>query len=134
MKTNKNKILYFVIIGLLLVIVNLVSFLYPFTKTVNFWVGYSFTTLSFIISAIVLLLQYDKKDEKSRFYGVSVIFVLEVYVAVQFVLSLLQMRYNFFHYRFSILINAVLLILAVIGLITLSMGNNNEEEKNKEIE
>ena len=84
MKANKNKIMYFGAVALLLGLFNLIAFLLPFPKGGQFWVGYVSITLSALISAVVLYFIFDKKDMKSRFYGVPLIYVLRSYVIIQF--------------------------------------------------
>ncbi|MGI6769732.1 MAG: hypothetical protein ACOX5E_02655 [Bacilli bacterium] len=80
MKVNKNKTLYFVVIALLLGLFNLIAFLIPFPKGGGFWTGYVSITIAILISSVVLYIIFDKRDLKSRFYGVPLIYVLRSYV------------------------------------------------------
>ncbi len=127
MNKNKDKLMFFIIIGLLLLLFNLVAFLIPFGKDGNFWVGYSFTTLAFLISAVILFIKFDNKDDRSKFYAVSIFYVLLFYIIVQAFLGVLQMGLFKFHYRYSILINAFLLVVAAVGLISLSLEKKPED-------
>ena len=127
MKKNKNKTLYFVVIALLLGLFNLIAFLLPFQKSGGFWAGYISITLAIIISTIVLYTIFDKKDLKSRFYGVPLIYVLRTYVSLQLILGITQMAVPEFNYKYAIVVNAVVLVFSIIGLIGLTVGKEEIE-------
>lgn len=136
MKFSKNKKLYITVIILLLILFNLISFLLPFPKSITFWLGYSFISLSIVISATVLYFIFDKKQLKSRFYGVPLIYVLAGYVSAQVVIGIVEMATPKFKFEYALIINIVILILSIIGLISLTVATNeidriDDKVKNK---
>ncbi len=134
MKINKNKTLYFIVIALLIGLFNLIAFLIPFPKSVSFWVGYGFITLSALISAVVLYFIFDKKDMKSRFYGVPLIYILRSYIVLQFILGIVQMAVPAFTYTYAIVVNAVILVFTIVGLIGLTAGKEEIERVDEKVQ
>ena len=133
MKINKNKTLYFVVIALLLGLFNLIAFIIPFPKGGGFWTGYVSITISILISSIVLYIIFDKKDLKSRFYGVPLIYVLRSYVMLQLILGITQMAVPAFNYRYAIVVNAIILVFSIIGLIALTAGREEIERIDEKV-
>lgn len=133
MKVNKNKTLYFVVIALLLGLFNLISFLIPFPKGGSFWTGYVSITIAILISSVVLYIIFDKRDLKSRFYGVPLIYVLRSYVILQLILGITQMALPAFNYKYAIVVNAVILVFTIIGLISLTVGKEEIERVDEKV-
>lgn len=133
MKANKNKLLYFVVIALLLGLFNLITFLIPFSRGGNFWVGYVSITLSALFSAGILYFIFDKKDIKSRFYGVPLIYVLRSYIVLQFIIGIIQMAVPAFNYKYAIIVNAIIIVFSIIGLIGLTAGKEEIERIDKKV-
>ncbi|HHX66763.1 MAG TPA: hypothetical protein GX708_01735 [Gallicola sp.] len=133
MKISKNKIMYFGVVALLLGLFNLIAFLVPFTKGGHFWVGYISITLSYIVSTVVLYLIFDKKELKSRFYRVPLIYVIRSYVILQFILGIAQMSVPSFDYKYAIVVNAIVFVFSIIGLISVTAGTEEIERIDEKI-
>lgn len=133
MKINKNKLLYFIVIVLLLGLFNLIAFLIPFSRRGNFWVGYVSITLSALFSAGILYFIFDKKDIKSRFYGVPLIYVLRSYILLQFIIGIIQMAVPTFNYKYAIIVNSIIIVLSIIGLIGLTAGKEEIERIDEKV-
>ena len=129
MKMNKNKLLYLVSIVLLLGLFNLIVFLMPFSRdNATFWIGYGSITLSFVVSFVILYFIFDKKDMKSRFYGIPLIYVLISYVSLQLVVGVVEIVLgSAFNYKLAIIFNAVILVFSLLGLIGLTAGKDEIE-------
>ncbi len=133
MKISKNKLMYLAVIVLLLGLFNLIAFLIPFEKSISFWIGYGSITLSAFISAVVLYFIFDKKEMKSRFYGVPLIYVLISYLVIQLIVGIVQMVIPDFNYKIAIIINAIILVVSLIGLIGLTAGKDEIERIDKKV-
>lgn len=131
MKISKNKIMYLIVMGLLFGLFNLIAFLIPFGRNIYFWVAYTSITLSFLIVSVVTYLIFDKKDMKSRFYGIPLVYVLRSYIILQFIVGMIQMNFALLHYKYYILINSIILVLNIIGLIGLTVGKDEVERIDK---
>ncbi len=133
MKKNKNRLMYFGVIALLLGLFNLIAFLMPFSRGGHFWVGYVSITLSAVLSSIILYFIFDKKDMKSRFYGVPLIYVLRSYAILQFVIGIVQMALPSFNYKYAIIVNAIIFAFSIIGLIGLTAGKDEIERIDEKV-
>lgn len=114
MKTRKQTIIATLII---LALYNVVAFLMPAIKNTNFWVAYVFSNLSIIIASLVIMGALDKDEIKEKVKGLPVASIAWGYLALQIILGFVE-TYYIMNYRYSILINTVLLGIVVIILVS----------------
>ena len=84
MKKNSTKC--YVILGILFVLVSVIAFAVPSAKTTAFWISYAFTVIAFVAQINIWKTALGKEEAlKSKFPGVSVVYIGIVYLIVQLV-------------------------------------------------
>ena len=82
----KNKNLGYVVLGILLVLVSIITFVIPTEKTGTFWISYVFTAIAILAQIVIWKNTFGKEDTlKSKFLGLPVVHVGIVYLVVQIV-------------------------------------------------
>lgn len=80
----KNNVKSYIILFLLFLFINVISFSVPIEKNNTFWVSYVFTVISFAAQAFVLHISVGKrKTLKSKFLGFPILYVGFVYLLIQ---------------------------------------------------
>lgn len=131
MKTRKQTIILSLI---LLALYNIAIFLIPSVKNVTFWVAYCFSNLAIIISGLVILNELDEQSIEKKFKSMPVVYIARTYLVLQLIMSFVEIFYPI-NYRYSILINIIILGLTIIGFTIVNVGKKEiqrVEEKVKE--
>jgi hypothetical protein len=81
MKKNSTK--GYVILGILVALVSIISFAVPTAKTATFWVAYVFTAAAFAAQIIIWRTALGKEALKSKFIGFPVVHIGIVYAVIQ---------------------------------------------------
>lgn len=81
MKKNSTK--GYVILGILFVLISIIAFTVPTTKTATFWIAYVFTAAAFAAQIIIWNKALGKEALKSKFLGLPVVHIGIVYAIVQ---------------------------------------------------
>lgn len=117
---NKDTIRGSVVLGVLIVLYILISFLIPFVHTATFWVSFVFTLIAFAVVAASIYIAFIKNpDAKSRFYGFPIAKIGVIYGAVQLLAGILFMALaTIVPAWLAVLVYAIALGAAVIGLIS----------------
>jgi hypothetical protein len=118
---SKNKILATVAFAVILLLFNVLSFVVPFTRNSGFWSGYGFSTLAIVLTAVMSFYAVGRADLQSRFYGLPVLYVVWIYLAIQivagFILAVLPAPL-----WLNILLSVVLLSACLVGLIAVEIS------------
>ena len=89
---NKNAIRWWVVLGVVLVVYNVLAFALPFPKTAAFAVSYLFTTIAILAQIYVIRTAfYRGEGVKSKFYGFPIAKLGVIYLAVQLIAGLVFM-------------------------------------------
>lgn len=89
---NKNAIRWWVVLGVVLVVYNVLAFALPFPKTAVFAVSYLFTTIAILAQIYVIRTAfYRGEGVKSKFYGFPIAKLGVIYLAVQLIAGLVFM-------------------------------------------
>lgn len=135
MKITKNKKLFYAAIFVILAVYNAVVFIIPFNRGYGFWTGYGFSMLAMIITASVSYYTFNKKELKSKFYGISLVSVVTLYVVIQLIVGLIEMGLDFipvpFQYGFAV--NIILLGICLIGLFSVDAAKEEIERIDEKI-
>lgn len=120
----KNKKLTLTVTLILFVMITVVSFALPLTRSASFWLGYLFIIAALIICAVISIVAFTHDDLRSRFYGLPLMLVAWYYFLAQLVMSIVQMVIPVFPVRVAVPINIILLGFCLIGLITINVGRD----------
>lgn len=92
MKLSKNAIRFLIVVGILFVVFNVISFAVPFVKTAVFWVSYIFGIIAILVQIPVMKIAFtDTEDARSKFYGFPIARIGVIYSIIQLILSLIFM-------------------------------------------
>ena len=89
---KKNAIRWWVVLGVVLVVYNVLAFALPFPKTAVFAVSYLFTMIAILAQIYVIRTTfYRGEGVKSKFYGFPIAKLGVIYLAVQLIAGLVFM-------------------------------------------
>ena len=89
---KKNAIRWWVVLGVVLVVYNVLTFALPFPKTAVFAVSYLFTMIAILAQIYVIRTAfYRGEGVKSKFYGFPIAKLGVIYLAVQLIAGLVFM-------------------------------------------
>lgn len=89
---KKNAIRWWVVLGVVLVVYNVLAFALPFPKTAVFAVSYLFTMIAILAQIYVIRTAfYRGEGVKSKFYGFPIAELGVIYLAVQLIAGLVFM-------------------------------------------
>lgn len=84
MKKNSSKL--YLILGILFILVSVIAFTVPATKTAAFWISYAFTVVAFAAQIIIWNAALGRSESlKSKFLGFPVVHIGIVYLVVQII-------------------------------------------------
>ena len=99
-KINKTTGITLAILGILAVCYNILFFIIPWHREVSetsFWITYGCTWLAFLFVEITTMIAFNKKNLKSRIFGIPIHFVGYVVVIFQLVLDFVVMSVGSFY-------------------------------------
>lgn len=116
---GKNEIRGYIVDAILLIVFSVIAFAAPFAKTGVFWMAYLFGVIAIAYQIYVFKISFDRgEDVKSKFYGFPIARVGVIYLAVQLVLSLIEMCLAaIVPIWVSVIINILPIAFALIGCI-----------------
>ena len=133
---KNNKVLIAIAYGLVFILYNIIAFAWLFTSHANFWIGYSFTLISFIMQIVVFFILFSKKiDVEAVFKGIPLLAISYIYGIIQLIFSIIIMKITFIPVVLTIVIEFVILIsYLVIAISTIAAFNaiDNLEKKTKQ--
>lgn len=84
MKKNSTK--GYAILGILFILVSVIAFAVPVTKTVAFWISYVFTVIALAAQGIIWKATIGRAESmKSKFLGFPVVHIGMVYLVIQLI-------------------------------------------------
>lgn len=116
---GKNEIRGYIVDAILLIVFSVIAFAAPFAKTGVFWMAYLFGVIAIAYQIYVFKISLDRgEDVKSKFYGFPIARVGVIYLAVQLVLSLIEMCLAaVIPMWVAIIVNVLPIAFALIGCI-----------------
>lgn len=116
MKKNSSK--YYIALGIIFALFNVVAFVVPTDKTSTFWFAYAFTVIAFAVQIPLWITAFSKKETlKSKFLGVPVIYVGFTYLAVQLISFAVFMAIPTLPVWSAVIVCAIILALSVLSVI-----------------
>lgn len=131
MRTNKKNYIYAVgILGILLIIFNVLIFAINRSFEANFWSGYLFTTISFILVCAVCIAPIGIKKEKNNgiFYSYPLMIFSALYVILQLLVGCCVIFVKNFNLLVSLVLQVLLLLVYLIFVIVLLFYRSNTEQ------
>ena len=122
---KKNKLMSYLALGIVFALFNVISFVIPTEKTATFWTAYIFTVVAFLLQILVWKVAFGKKDTlKSKFLGISVIYVGLTYLMVQLVVFAIFMIFPMLPVWLAIVICSIVLAISALCAIAGQSGAN----------
>jgi len=127
---SKKTILVTTAIAIL--IFNLFMFLFPISKTINFWVVYVSTMAAIIVACSVFMCTLTKKTVKAKFDNLPLDWVAWGYLILQVLVALGELIY-ITDYRTSLMANVIILGITAILLSLVGMGKKEIERVDQKV-
>lgn len=122
------------IISLIILIgYNLMAFIIPSLKNTTFWIAYCFSNLSIIISSLVILHALDEKGINNKFKNMPTVYATWSYLVIQLIMGFVEIYYPI-NFRYSILINAIILGISIIILLGVNAGKKEIARVEKKVQ
>ena len=87
---KKNNRYFFLTLGIVFTLFNVLAFVIPTEFTASFWAAYAFTVVAFAAQIVIRCVTSGKNETpKSRYLGVPVIYVGTVYLFIQLIIFFL---------------------------------------------
>lgn len=117
---KKNTVRGFVVLALLLCVFSVVAFIIPFARTATFWLAYGFGVFALLFQLYIFrTADAVGGDAKSRFYGFPIARIGVIYLAIQLIVSFIEMALAKVLPTWGpLVVNLILLVVAVIGCVT----------------
>lgn len=99
-KIGKKSQIILIILVILVVIYNILFFVIPWRREVSeasFWITYVFTWLAFLFLGVTIKLSFNKKELKSKIFGIPINFVGVTAILLQLILDLVVMCVGSFY-------------------------------------
>ena len=121
---NKNAIRWWVVLGVVLVVYNVLAFALPFPKKAVFAVSYLFTMIAILAQIYVIRTAfYRGEGVKSKFYGFPIAKLGVIYLAVQLIAGLVFMALGLIvPVWLPLALYVVLLGIAAAGFVAADAG------------
>jgi len=133
MQFTKNKWMTLAVIFIVLAVYNVLVFVIPFNRGGGFWIGYSFSMVALLLTAVVGFYAFGRKGLRSKIYGLPLMYVVWYYLVIQLVIGLLEMFLYFIPFQYWVAVNIVLLGACLIGLIVIDVGKEEIERIDEKI-
>ena len=116
---GRNKLRGYITLVVLWLVVSVVAFAVPFSKSAVFWLAYGFAVIAIIYQIYVFQIAFSEEgDVKSKFYAFPIARVGVIYLAVQLVISFIEMTFAvFLPIWLAVVVNIFPLSMAIIGCI-----------------
>lgn len=113
----------YIVDAIIFVVFSVIAFAAPFAKTGTFWLGYVFGVIAIVAQIYFFAISFSKgEDVKSKFYGFPIAKIGVVYMAVQLVISLIEMIVAFvIPVWVALIVNILPIAFAAVGSIAADM-------------
>lgn len=120
----------------LLAVFCVITLVIPFPRNNIFWIAFGFGVLAILLQFYFFWSAFGKKEVRSKFYGMPVVRVGLIYLAVQVAVSLLEIVLQKIPPTWLVvLVNVLIFLAALLGCITTETMRDEvsrQDEKQKE--
>lgn len=125
---KKNSVKGYMILVLLFILVSVIVFAVPTTKTKTVWISYAFTVVAFAEQIAIWNAALGKREtSKSKFLGFSVIHIGIVYLIVQIVTFAIFMIVPMFPSWSALVVCAIIFGVSGVCMVATILGWNEIE-------
>ena len=131
MRTDKKKFIYvFGFLSVVLLIFNVLAFAINRKFEANFWSGYLFTTVSYVLVCAVCIAPIGIRKSKNNglFYSYPLMIFSALYMILQLFVGCCVIFINNFDLRVSVILQVLLLLLYLSFVVILMVYRNNTEQ------
>ena len=131
---TKNTSRGIITLVILLAVFSVISFVIPFPKNLVFWIAYGCGIFAILFQLYIFKSSFGKEDARSRFYGFPIARLGIYYLAVQLVVSIIEIALSkFLPTWVVVIINVLILAIASIGCITTETMREEIEKKDTKL-
>lgn len=132
MKKNNNYA--YLILAILFILFNVIAFSVPIQRTTSFYISYAFSCVAFISQIFIWKVAFKNSNSlKSKFLGISIIYVGNIYLTIQLISFIVFMCVSNVQIWVSILVSSLILGLSAISLISAKAGKEEVESVDNKI-
>lgn len=125
---RKNDTRGYIILGLFFILINVVTFAVPSSKTVAFWISYIFTVIAFVAQIVIWKVSFGYAESlKSKLLGFSIVHIGIVYLAVQIIIFVIYLSNPLLPIWSAIVVCTLIAGLYIIFMISSDVGRNEIE-------
>jgi len=131
MRTNKKNYIYvFGFLGIMLLIFNVFVFAINQRFEANFWSGYLFTTISYVLVCAVCIAPIGIRKSKNNgvFYSYPLMIFSALYMLLQLFVGCCVIFIKNFNLRVSLVLQVLLLLVYLLFAVILMFYRNNTEQ------
>lgn len=122
---KKNNLMYYLTLGVVFALFNVIAFVIPTDKTATFWTAYVFSIIAFAVQIPLWKIALSKKDTlKSKFLGIPVIHVGITYLIIQLVAFAIFMVFPTLPVWLAVVVCAIILAISALCDIAGQAGAN----------
>lgn len=132
MKKNSGFISFLAVELIVLIVFNLLAFVIPFNRTPTFWFAYVFTMAAILISFGTSFYAFSG-SKRSKFYGISLIYISWIYLVVQVGVGILFMSLSTVPYQVPLLLCSIIMAAYLVGMIASDSAKEYIEEIDRTI-
>ena len=126
MKKNSSK--GYLILGILFILVSVIAFAVPTSKTTAFWISYAFTVLAFAAQLIIWKVALGCGESlKSKFLGFPVVHIGIVYLVVQIIAFIVFLSIPTLPIWSAVVVCAVVAGVSAVCMIASDVGRSEIE-------
>ena len=130
----KNRNLSFLGLGILFLTLSVLVFVLPTKKTEALLIVYVFTAIAFIAQIAIWKNTFRKKDKlKSKFLGLSVVYISIIYLIIQIIVLVIFTAIPTLPIWSAIIICTVILGISTICMLTGEVGRNEIERVEEKV-
>jgi hypothetical protein len=122
MKMTKSRVLQILAALVVLLVFNVIFFVFPAAWGLRRWIVYGFSTLAIILAAGTSFYALWREEARSRFYGLPVLYVSWFHMPLQIVWGFVFMFVSVIPLWVGIPVSVVLLAACLLGLIAVELG------------
>lgn len=116
---TKNTARGLITLSILLIVFSVIAFVIPFPKNTAFWIAYVCGIIAILFQLYIFKSSFSNADARSRFYGFPIARLGIYYLAVQLIVSIIEIALSkFLPAWVVIIVNVLILAFALIGCIT----------------
>ena len=126
---KKNSLMFYLALGIVFALFNVIAFVIPSEKTATVWVAYAFSVIAFAVQIPLWRIAFGKKNTlKSKFLGIPVIHVGITYLIFQLIAFAIFTIFPMLPSWLTVVVCVVILAISVVFLIA---GQASADEINR---